>query len=79
MDEEKRGGESYSYGAVGGLVVLNEMRSGGAEEKAKVERESEGSGHSTVHDLEIRNIKRQTPEETLFPLNHALCCFVLSL
>lgn len=31
MDEEKRGGESYSYGAVGGLGVLNEMRSGGAE------------------------------------------------
>lgn len=41
MKRRGRGGESYSYGAVGGLVVLNEMRSRGAEGKTKVERERE--------------------------------------
>lgn len=50
MDEEKRGGESYSYGAVCGSVVLNEMRTGGAEGNKGGERE----GGRFLCDLEVK-------------------------
>lgn len=44
MDEKKRGGQSYSYGAVGGLGTSDKMRLGREEENKGVKGKRGGGG-----------------------------------
>lgn len=56
MDEEKRGGESYSYGAVGGLGGLEEMRCRGEEGNKGVEVERGGGICATFHSRKQKDV-----------------------
>lgn len=70
MDEKKRGGQSYSYGAVGGLGTLDKMRLGKEEENKGVKGKRGGGGGGI--SMTLQSEKQMEGGECL---SSKSCCF----